>query len=117
MIKMVKWTEFIPEKSKKTDELKRFVFTEKEMSIKGHYKCFKENSRFPGNYFIILENDDGRFIINCPTNLKSQMLELTSESLLCEGDLILIRYYADKYMGKGKKPMKVFKIFTAEKEE
>ena len=116
VIKMTKWTRF-ESKNNDSNKLKRFKFDEFS-SINGYFKCYKQNSKYKTTWFVILENDEGNWIINCPTHLKKLMDDLMSseDTLLCEGDKILIKYCEDKYVGKPK-PMKVFEVYTAQEDE
>lgn len=97
-----------------SSELKQFKFEEVDDCIQGEFILFKENGRYKSNYFIILENNNGRWIINCSADLQRQFLQYTEKEMINEHDTVLIRYTGNKHIPGKPKSMKMFSVFIKE---
>ena len=93
------------------NDIEKFKFNEIGEYINGKLLKYAENKKYKDNYYIILENDNNKFIINCTTDLNNKLKKELEDGTISIGSILCIKF-VDTIPVKSKKPLNVFDVFV-----
>ncbi len=96
------------------DKPTSFKFNNIGDKIQGKFVKYAENKRFKNVYYLILNNNEGSFIISCPKNLQWKMQQLVDNNKVDNDTTLIIEYVENQQVAKYSNPKKIFNIYKVE---